>query len=162
MRLHESCHVRMAFSLGEMLIDGHAGEERQTSFVALTAHVGIVDRTAAAAVVALDGRPRRAAGYDAAAADHVVHQLQGAGPLVSIDEAPLPAAAEPDSLRLAQSVQVFGALDIGELAAGQHLDVLGAETGEEAGIARKLGQTTVRRLVIAIGWVMAVALFIKK
>jgi uncharacterized membrane protein YfcA len=31
-----------------------------------------------------------------------------------------------------------------------------------AGAARKLGRTTVRRLVIAVGWGMAISLFIKK
>jgi uncharacterized membrane protein YfcA len=31
-----------------------------------------------------------------------------------------------------------------------------------AGVARRLGRTAVRRAVIAIGWVMAISLFIKK
>src|SRR5262245_20119240 len=68
---HESGHVAVALSLGEMLVDGDTRKKAEAAFVAVGHHVEISERAAAGHVLALDGGTGAGAADDAAAAQDV-------------------------------------------------------------------------------------------
>ena len=69
------------------------------------------ERAAAHEVISLNRGAGRAAADDAAAAEHVVKGVDRLRPFVGIDEPPLPAAAEPDSLGLFENIEKLRRLD---------------------------------------------------
>ncbi len=118
--------------------------------------VEVVEHAAPAQVVALDGGAGGAAGDDAAALQHVEHQLQRLGALVGIHEVPLPAAAEPDARRFRQRLQGFLALHLARVlpnstvtfGAGFAEDV-GDTVARGAGVSQGDGQRDDARLLAA-------------
>jgi len=84
-------------ALGEMLIDGDALEEAEAAFVAFVADSKLLKTPPRAS-----NRPGCGAGAGAAmtppALEDVEHEREGLGVFVAIDEAPLPAAVEPDAV----------------------------------------------------------------
>ncbi len=68
----------------------------------------------------------RAAADDAALAQHVPDQRLRLRPLVGVEEAPLPPAAEPDAPGLSQHFQIFRVFHVFQFPSGEHSDILGA------------------------------------
>ena len=84
-----------------MLVDRRAGQEAEASLVTFAHHDRVYDRAAAHEVFALDRRAGRAAADRAAAREHGMKLIVCGRSFVGVDEAPLPAAAEPHAAALA-------------------------------------------------------------
>src|SRR5439155_11960517 len=120
----------------EMLVDRDALDEAQAALVALRHRLEIAERVAAHHVVGLDRRPRGAAADDAAALQHGVHLLLGLGAQVGINEAPLPAAADPDGGGLLQFREERLGIRVGAFAGVQNLDAGDAQRAQLLGLGR--------------------------
>ena len=88
----------------------------------------------------MNGRAGRTAADDAAALQHVEHQRYDPGALVGVDEAPLPAAAEPDARRLLECVERLLALDVLDRPALEDGDLGGPGLAERRRDAVAVGQ----------------------
>ena len=132
-------HVGEALSLGEVLIDGGTRQEAQAALVAFGHDVAIAERIGAGQVLGLNRGAGAAAHDDSAAPEHVAHRRVGFGIEIGVGEAPLPPAAEPDAAGGAERLEILGAVDLGQLAAGQDGDRFGA------GLTKLLGDAALFR-----------------
>src|SRR4029453_5178859 len=118
--LHDGGHVRLPLALREMLIDGGPRQEGEAPLVALGHHFRVAEHAPADQVLGLNRRAGTTAADHAAAGEHSVEKRFGLCAGVAIDKPPLPPAAEPDALGLAERFRKLRRLDFGPRPLAEH------------------------------------------
>src|SRR5262249_3042684 len=106
-----AAHVVKPIALGEVLVNSRSRQKVETSLVTRSHHLLVAQRGSAHQYLTLNRGSRGTAADQSPAAEHVMKGRDRIRALVGIDEAPLPAAAEPDSSGLLQHVEKFGRIN---------------------------------------------------
>ncbi len=131
--------IILAFAGDEVLVDGDVAQKAKAFLVTLGHHDGVAFAGSADEVAALDGGSGAGAGDDATAGEQVVEFLLRLGAEVAVDEAPLAAAIEEDSLGASQGGEEFVGVRFGTVL-GVELDDVGEAVADE-GVAAERGDT---------------------